>query len=261
MSICSGWVVEDESEKAVLRAIETMRVNLGDQLTVDDLARSAIFSKFYFSRVFHRITGVSPGRFLSALRIQEAKRLLESTPLTVTEVSAQIGYSSVGTFSSRFKTSVGVPPIGYRRSARVLPPLCPGTEDPGIWSPAIRGDIDASLIDSPVFVGLFPDRILEGMPVRCVLLLRPGPFVLANVPAGRWHLLAVTLDAHPPGSPGVEMRCVAHHGPIEADPGAGGGVLYVRLRPSSILDPPVLLALPDLESLPPGVLSPETEGG
>jgi AraC family transcriptional regulator len=58
--------------RAVERAVETMRDNLGERLTIDDLARSAMFSKFHFSRVFQRVTGVSPGRFLSAMRLDVA---------------------------------------------------------------------------------------------------------------------------------------------------------------------------------------------
>ncbi|MFC7615902.1 helix-turn-helix transcriptional regulator [Actinokineospora soli] len=46
--------------RAVERAITTMRGSLSDKVTIDDLARSAMFSKFHFSRVFRKITGVSP---------------------------------------------------------------------------------------------------------------------------------------------------------------------------------------------------------
>jgi len=46
--------------RAVERSIETMREHLDEKLTVDDLARSAMFSRFHFSRVFQRATGVSP---------------------------------------------------------------------------------------------------------------------------------------------------------------------------------------------------------
>lgn len=91
--------MEEALEKAVRRVIETMREHLGDELTIDDMARTAMFSKFHFSRVFRQVTGISPGRFLSALRLQEAKRLLLSTSLSVADISIQVGYSSVGTFS------------------------------------------------------------------------------------------------------------------------------------------------------------------
>src|SRR5215212_10512242 len=67
--------MEKAIEQAVGRVIETMRENLGEQLTVDDMARTAMFSKFHFSRFFQRVTGVSPGRLLSAMRLQEAKHL------------------------------------------------------------------------------------------------------------------------------------------------------------------------------------------
>src|SRR5437870_395167 len=65
-----GDIMEDVAEQAVLRAIAAMRERLDEQLTVDDLARAAMFSKFHFTRLFQRLTGVSPGRFLSALRLQ-----------------------------------------------------------------------------------------------------------------------------------------------------------------------------------------------
>ena len=79
------------------------------------MARAAMFSKFHFSRIFRRVTGVSPGRFLSAIRLQEAKHLLVSTTLNVADISLRVGYNSVGTFSSRFTRSVGMSPTAYRR--------------------------------------------------------------------------------------------------------------------------------------------------
>ncbi|NNJ08505.1 AraC family transcriptional regulator, partial [Streptomyces sp. PKU-MA01144] len=57
-------------ETAVLRVIDEMHANLGQELTIDDMARTAMFSKFHFTRVFRDVTGTSPGRFLSALRLQ-----------------------------------------------------------------------------------------------------------------------------------------------------------------------------------------------
>src|SRR4051794_26116916 len=102
-------------DKAAERAVAAIRQNFGEQLTVDDLARAAMYSKFYFSRAFKQVTGVSPGRFLSAVRIQEAKRLLLTTKLSVTEIGHRVGYTSISTFSTRFKSSVGLSPSAYRR--------------------------------------------------------------------------------------------------------------------------------------------------
>src|SRR5262245_21485886 len=102
------------AEEAVRRVVEAMHNNLADSFTADDMARTAVFSKYHFIRLFRQTTGVTPGRFLAALRIQEAKRLLLATDLSVAEISQRVGYTSVGTFSSRFKVSVGMSPSTYR---------------------------------------------------------------------------------------------------------------------------------------------------
>ena len=54
--------MEKTIEQAVGRVIETMRENIGEPLTIDDMARTVMFSKFHFSRFFQRVTGVSPGQ-------------------------------------------------------------------------------------------------------------------------------------------------------------------------------------------------------
>jgi AraC family transcriptional regulator len=102
-------------EHVVEHVLSTMRERLDEELTLDDLAKTANFSKFYFARMFRRVTGVSPRRYLYTLRLQEAKRLLTATSFSVAEISYRVGYRSVGTFSSRFAASVGVPPARYRR--------------------------------------------------------------------------------------------------------------------------------------------------
>ena len=93
-----------------------------EPMTVADMAHSARYSKFHFTRMFQRAVGIPPGRFLTAVRIQEAKRLLLSTPLSVGEIAARVGYSSIGTFSAKFKSSVGLSPTDYRDVARYAGP-------------------------------------------------------------------------------------------------------------------------------------------
>lgn len=107
--------MERTVEQAVRHVIESWRDKLSESITIDAMARTAMFSKFHFSRQFQRTTGVSPGRFLSAVRLEEAKRLLASTSMSVTEISHQVGYTSVGTFSSRFRSCVGLSPTLYRQ--------------------------------------------------------------------------------------------------------------------------------------------------
>lgn len=241
--------MDDVITKAVLRVIQRMQENVGEPLTIDDMARTAMFSKFHFSRIFQRVTGLSPGRFLSAVRLREAKRLLTSTTLSVTDISHRVGYSSVGTFSSRFTSSVGMSPSRYRRLERLTPPRRPAS--PQTTTTTIRGFISSPLGDRPVFAGVFPGSVLEGWPVRYTILRRPGPYVLEDVPEGRWHLIAQSSAAgyedatdHP--ARGDEGVCIGRYGPITVKRGATATVADIQLRPMSVFDPPVLLALREL---------------
>jgi AraC-like DNA-binding protein len=224
--------------RAVERAIATMEEKLGEQLTIDDMARSASFSKFHFSRLFNQATGVSPGRFLSALRLAEAKRLLLTTSITVTDISHRVGYNSVGTFSSRFSTTVGLSPAAYRKLGGTAP-LSPGDTpgSAGTRCTILRGNVYAPPegAPGPVFVGLFPSRITEGRPVRHVVLDAPGPYVLDNVPEGSWHLVA-----HCHG----DTRYVGHQAPVTTRAEVAARLVDLRLRPIRMFDPPMLLALP-----------------
>src|SRR3954451_12345611 len=89
-----------------------------EPLSLDEIADTPILSKFYFSRVFRSMTGTSPGRFLSAIRLFKAKHLLLQTPLSVTEIAYMVGYNSLGTFTSRFSRSVGDSPGRYRAKSQ-----------------------------------------------------------------------------------------------------------------------------------------------
>jgi AraC-like DNA-binding protein len=233
--------MDSRLEQAMLRAIDTMTCNLGEPVGVDDLARAAVFSKFHFSRIFHRSTGLTPGHFLTALRIAEAKRLLVTTALPVTEISHRVGYSSIGSFSSRFSQSVGVPPSVYRRLGGKVPQLFYDRErlTPEGRSGTVQGTVWSPADTVPVFVGLFADRILQGRPVASTVLPGPGPFVLAGVPTGTWHLMARSCSD-------TDVTHIGGHGPIVVRPGAAAHRAEVRLRPMGPLDPPVLLALPDM---------------
>lgn len=87
------------------------------ELHVADLADHVGYSPFHFSRVFAKHTGIGPGQYLIALRIDAAKRLLLSGDDAVVEVGAAVGFDSLSSFTRRFRTTVGVPPARLRRLA------------------------------------------------------------------------------------------------------------------------------------------------
>lgn len=248
--------MDEVVRQAVDRAIATMHANLGERLTIDDIARSAMFSKFHFSRLFQKVTGMSPGRYLSAMRLEEAKRLLVTTSLTVADISHRVGYNSIGTFSSRFKGNVGVSPTTYRQLGGNVPGA---TNDSPVrdWQSrhldevksTIRGHIVAPSAGQIglVFVGLFPTPVPEAPAIRCTVLHRPGPYTIKDVPLGTWYLMAHGV------APGTERRMdnapyVGSHGAITIQPGAVAWLADVRLERMERLDHRTLSALLDIRS-------------
>jgi AraC-like DNA-binding protein len=87
-------------------------------LDVEALARGAHMSAGHLSRQFRLAYGESPYGYLMTRRIERAMALLRRGDLSVTEVCFAVGYSSLGTFSSRFSDLVGMSPSTYRQAAR-----------------------------------------------------------------------------------------------------------------------------------------------
>ncbi|WP_028927460.1 helix-turn-helix transcriptional regulator [Pseudonocardia acaciae] len=95
-----------------------------EPLDLDTMAREAGFSRFHFARLFREVYGETPGGYLSRRRVERAKDLLRAADVTVTEVCALVGFSSLGSFSSRFRELVGMSPSEFRR--RTGEPRVPG---------------------------------------------------------------------------------------------------------------------------------------
>lgn len=102
-------------------AIEFMHDNCARELSLSEIAGAAFLSEFHFSRLFKRITGSSPSTYLSAVRIERARRLLAETDLPITEVGARVGYSSQSHFTKVFRQATGFTPLAWRRLGAKLP--------------------------------------------------------------------------------------------------------------------------------------------
>jgi len=86
-------------------------------LDVEALARGAHMSAGHLSREFRLAYRESPYAYLMTRRIERAMALLRGGDVSVTEACFAVGYSSLGTFSTRFSELVGVTPSEYRRRA------------------------------------------------------------------------------------------------------------------------------------------------
>lgn len=95
-------------------------------LNVEDLASGVHMSAGFLSREFRRVYGESPYSYLMTRRIERAMTLLRRGDLSVTDICFTVGFSSLGTFSTRFSDLVGVSPSAYRddpsRSLDGIPP-------------------------------------------------------------------------------------------------------------------------------------------
>lgn len=245
---------------AVERAIATMWDHYSEPLSLDEIADTAILSKFYFSRVFRSVTGTSPVRFLTAIRLYRAKNLLLETSLSVTDIAYMVGYNSLGTFTTRFTRSVGVSPTRFRSlSHSGLPPFSPSGTDAYRRCGAVHGTVVLPPSDTPlrVYVGAFGSPIVEGMPVSCDILDSPTDgcrvqeYRLSAVPVGEWYVRAAAVAVR---RADVDPRPWARH-PLFV--GAGKPVvmradhnveLRIPMRAVDSTDLPILLALPELDN-------------
>ncbi|MFC4536697.1 helix-turn-helix transcriptional regulator [Sphaerisporangium dianthi] len=97
------------------------------RLDLDGLAAVAGISKFYFIRCFGAAYGETPNRYVLRRRLERAQDLLRYANLTVTEVCMAVGFTSLGSFSSKFTQVVGESPKAYRdRWAAHGAPRIPG---------------------------------------------------------------------------------------------------------------------------------------
>jgi AraC-like DNA-binding protein len=96
------------------RARDHIDLNYREPLDLDRLAQVAGVSKYHFVRTFEATYGETPMRYLTRRRIERAQDLLRAVNLTVTEVCMVVGFSSLGSFSSRFTSLVGETPTAYR---------------------------------------------------------------------------------------------------------------------------------------------------
>ena len=89
--------------------------NFRDSIDVAKLANEACFSKFHFLRLFKTTYGKTPHQYLTTLRIEEAKILLSTQGILVSEVCSILNFESVTSFSKFFKKHTRMTPIEYAK--------------------------------------------------------------------------------------------------------------------------------------------------
>ncbi|MEO3946623.1 AraC family transcriptional regulator [Gorillibacterium sp. CAU 1737] len=87
----------------------------GEPITLNGLSERFHISPFYLSRIFHQVTGLPVVSYINHVRVEEARLLLATTEMSVTEIALKTGYQSVTHFGRVFKAAVGLSPQKYRQ--------------------------------------------------------------------------------------------------------------------------------------------------
>jgi len=106
-------------EASLRRVQDYIRNRLDQSVTIDELARVAGFSRRHFIRAFQISVGKTPQRYVSALRIRQARRHLIESEQSVTSIARECGFTQVPHFSSNFRRAVGMSPSEFRSRYRV----------------------------------------------------------------------------------------------------------------------------------------------
>jgi len=94
---------------------EFIRANYKKKIKLIDISKAIYLSPYYLSHIFKRETGVTLMEYLAKVRIEEAKYLLENTPLNTTRIAFEVGYSDQSYFCKVFKKIEGIPPYDYKK--------------------------------------------------------------------------------------------------------------------------------------------------
>nr|WP_275580771.1 AraC family transcriptional regulator [Aquibacillus albus] len=99
---------------SIKQAIDYIEKNFGKSITLSEVSEQVDMNPTYFSYLFKEELGLSYIKYLTDIRIEKAKKMLEKGE-KVTEVSEKVGYHTYRHFSEVFKKKVGVSPGQYKK--------------------------------------------------------------------------------------------------------------------------------------------------
>lgn len=197
--ILNSSAINQQHINTVIKSISYMKENYFEEtLDLNTIAESVNFSRFHFNRVFKKITGIPPRKYLMSIRLNKSKKLLNETNWNSTDICFEVGYNSLGTFTTKFTHEVGVSPKNYRE---VL-----GLENTSAdfkeiktrkkFNGSITGEVKLpSEFEGTLFIGLFTSTIPSGIPVVCAVQKRGGEISLIGIPKGEYYLFAAGFNS------------------------------------------------------------------
>jgi AraC-like DNA-binding protein len=113
----TSQLIHDDTYRRLCRGRDLLAGEYQSRVLLAEAAREACLSQFHFHRLFRAAFGETPHDFLTRLRLDRARQLLASER-SVTEVCFEVGYESLGSFSSKFHSHFGRSPAAFQREMR-----------------------------------------------------------------------------------------------------------------------------------------------
>ena len=107
-----------ERSEAIRAAVRHLDRHFQEALRVEDMARRVSLTPAYFSRLFHRVMGMTFVDYLTQRRIAEAKELLKAPTMRVIDIAFAVGYADQSYFGRKFRQVTGQTPTAFRRENR-----------------------------------------------------------------------------------------------------------------------------------------------
>ncbi|HEY8959346.1 GlxA family transcriptional regulator [Chitinophaga sp.] len=106
--------LKDHKDEAIRSIQKFIEQNIEDRLTVEQLAMLSAMDRINFTRRFKKATQLSPADYIQRIKMENAKRLFESTGMQINEVMYKVGYIDIKAFRETFKKIAGMTPGDYR---------------------------------------------------------------------------------------------------------------------------------------------------
>ena len=111
-------MIHPELLRRLCHARDLLRDRENEPLSVGAVARASGLSRFHFIRLFKAMFCETPHQYRSRAQIEKARHLLILTDLSITDVCMEVGFSSLGSFSTLFLRRVGMSPSEFQRRHR-----------------------------------------------------------------------------------------------------------------------------------------------
>ena len=105
-------------QEVIHRAKHFLEQNFDRRISLKSLARYLGISSAYLSSLFHREYGITISKYLTSLRLEAARRLLQSSRMQVSEIASHCGFSSSSYFIKAFSNHYNVTPRNYALKVR-----------------------------------------------------------------------------------------------------------------------------------------------